>query len=84
MAGAPLFTRSQAAHHLCELGFKIAPATLAKKACVGGGPLFIKAGNRALYRASDLEAWLATESTLKTSTSDTGRPLQPLRDGGAQ
>ena len=35
----------------------------------GGGPLFVKAGARCLYRPEDLSAWL--ESRLRENTSQT-------------
>jgi predicted DNA-binding transcriptional regulator AlpA len=33
-------------------------ATLAKMRCMGGGPPFVKAGRRVLYRRADIKAWL--------------------------
>jgi hypothetical protein len=36
----------------------LAVATLAKMRCMGGGPPFIKAGRKILYRRGDLIAWL--------------------------
>jgi excisionase family DNA binding protein len=45
----------------------------------GGGPVFVKAGKRCLYRLSDLDDWMA--SNLRKSTSDPGheqdRAFQP-------
>jgi hypothetical protein len=32
--------------------------TLAKMRCMGGGPVFVKAGRRVLYRRADLLAWV--------------------------
>lgn len=47
-----------------------ARATLAKLRCVGGGPVFIKAGpRRVLYRVTDLDAWLDSHGT-RRSTAD--------------
>jgi len=37
----------------------------------GGGPVYVKAGGRALYRECDLLAFV--EANLRTSTSDDGR-----------
>lgn len=37
----------------------------------GGGPAFIKAGSRVVYRRADLDAWLAANRRL--STSDRGQ-----------
>lgn len=48
--------------------------TLAKLATIGGGPLFYKATNAALYRPEDLDAWaLAKIGKAQRSTSDTAR-----------
>lgn len=52
-----LLTRRQTAQHLSELGFAIQPATLARKAVVGGGPTFRKFGRTPLYKWSDVLAW---------------------------
>jgi hypothetical protein len=40
------------------------PETLAAWAVLGQGPKFFKAGGRALYRQSDLDAWLASRVVL--------------------
>ena len=45
--------------------------TLAKLACLGGGPLFHKAANAAIYKPEDLDAWaLSKIGAAQTSTSD--------------
>jgi hypothetical protein len=50
--------RAEAAHYLREAhGIPCAPATLAKYACVGGGPAFRKAGKFPIYSRDDLDAW---------------------------
>jgi hypothetical protein len=50
--------RNEAASHLQEThGIPCAPKTLAKLACIGGGPVFQKYGRLPLYRLSDLDAW---------------------------
>jgi hypothetical protein len=67
------FGRKDAAHFLTEQGYKTAPATLAKLACIGGGPLFESFGRRPLYREADLLAWAASRTTgPRRSTSDPG------------
>lgn len=38
--------------------------------CRGGGPAFVKAGRRCLYRLEDLDAWALANR--RTSTSDPG------------
>lgn len=48
-------------------------ATLAKLACLGGGPTFRKAGPAALYEPAALDEWaLAKISAPKRSTSHEG------------
>jgi hypothetical protein len=45
--------------------------TLAKLACVGGGPIFHKAANAAIYKPEDLDSWaLAKIGAPQRSTSD--------------
>lgn len=46
--------------------------TLAKLACLGGGPVFRKAGKIVLYRTEELDCWAASRiSHPMHSTSDT-------------
>ena len=50
--------RSDAARYIREThGIPCAPATLAKLACIGGGPAFRKFGNIPIYSRQDLDAW---------------------------
>ena len=50
--------RADAARYLREThGIPCAPATLAKYACLGGGPPFRKAGKFPIYSRDDLDAW---------------------------
>jgi hypothetical protein len=50
--------RNIAARYLSEnWGITRAPQTLAKLACVGGGPRFVKAGRIPLYKPEDLDSW---------------------------
>ena len=65
--------RKEAAQFLTDQGYKTAPATLAKLACIGGGPPFESFGRRPLYREVDLLAWAQSRSTgPRRSTSDPG------------
>jgi hypothetical protein len=49
-------------------------STLAKLACVGGGPIFHKAGRSVLYTIDDLDAWAQAKiGAPQRSTSDKGR-----------
>jgi predicted DNA-binding transcriptional regulator AlpA len=45
----------------------LAVATLAKMRCMGGGPIFVKAGRRVLYRRSDIVAWLDARRVKNTT-----------------
>src|SRR5215471_17720308 len=65
--------RKEAASFLNAHGYRTAPATLAKLACIGGGPAFESFGRRPLYREAELLAWAKARSTgLRRSTSDPG------------
>jgi hypothetical protein len=67
--------RSEAAQYISETyGFSCSEKTLAKLACVGGGPAFRKAGRIPLYAASDLDDWAHSKmSPLVRSTSELSR-----------
>jgi hypothetical protein len=70
--------RKQAAQFLTERGYRTAHATLAKLACVGGGPTFHSFGRKPLYREADLLAWAeGRTSGPRRSTSDLGYRGQP-------
>lgn len=43
--------------------------TLAKLACVGGGPLFRKLGRFPVYSPSDLDDWAAGRTSAKVSST---------------
>ncbi|MFZ1416652.1 MAG: DNA-binding protein [Defluviicoccus sp.] len=66
-ANAPanrLLRRAEAAAYLCaHHGIKYAPSTLAKLACVGGGPRYSLFGRTPLYRPADLDEWVASRLT---------------------
>jgi len=64
--------RADAARYLREThGIPCAPATLAKYACIGGGPTFRKAGRFPVYARDDLDTWASTRlSKALRSTSD--------------
>ena len=50
--------RAEAARYIREAhSIPCAPATLAKYACIGGGPAFRKAGKFPIYSRDDLDAW---------------------------
>ena len=56
----PLRTRAGASEYLrSRWGISRSIATLAKLACIGGGPKYVKAGRTPLYAEADLDAWAA-------------------------
>jgi hypothetical protein len=58
IAFANCMRRADAARYIREThGIPCAPATLAKMACLGGGPAFRKAGKIPIYSRDDLDAW---------------------------
>ena len=69
-----LLTRTQTAAALTAAGYPTATATLATKACRGGGPLYRTYSGRALYRWNDALAWAESRTSAprhSTSEADT-------------
>lgn len=66
-----LLRRAQAAEYIvANFGFPVSKKSLAKWACVGGGPPFRRAGRFPLYDPEDLDAWAEAKiGPLQTSTS---------------
>ena len=56
---------TEAAAYLTRHGYRVAPATLTRMRCVGGGPAFEVFGHRPVYRASDLLAWARSRTTAR-------------------
>jgi hypothetical protein len=68
---AVVLDRRAASEFLTVRGYRVAYATLAKLAVLGGGPPFRHWGRRPLYRPEDLLAWAAAKTTApKRSTSE--------------
>jgi len=66
-----LLPRNALAEALTAAGFPISSATLATKACRGGGPSFRKFGRVPLYKWSDALEWARSRlGPLVTSTSE--------------
>ncbi len=62
--------RNQASEYVTRQGLPLAKTTLQKFATVGGGPIYRRFGRRAVYLASDLDAWIASKLTApRRSTS---------------
>lgn len=70
----PRLRRWEASEYLEMVhGISYAPATLAKMASIGGGPIYQKANNTPLYAREELDAWaLARLGKPRRSTSDEG------------
>jgi len=63
--------RRESADYLTERGLKTSWRTLQKMATVGGGPLYRVFGGRAVYVATDLDAWAEKRlSAPRYSTSE--------------
>lgn len=69
----PRLRRWEASEYLkLAHGIEIAPATLAKWASVGGGPLYQKVNRTPLYPTSELDAW---------ATGKLGAPVRSSSEG---
>lgn len=70
----PRLRRREASAYLAEVhGVQEAPATLAKKACLGGGPVFESFGRVPYYRTESLDNYAESRlSGPRRSTSDLG------------
>lgn len=69
--------RKGASEYLLEVhGITLSTATLAKMACVGGGPPFEYDGRFPVYQPPRLDEYAELRlGPLRTSTSDPGRPV---------
>jgi len=67
--------RVEAAHYLREnYGIPCVPSTLAKYACIGGGPAFRRASKFPIYARDDLDAWAKSRISKRvSSTSELSR-----------
>jgi len=74
-SGKPRLRRWEASRHLLDRhGIEMAVATLAKLACLGGGPPFQKAGRVPLYPVDLLDDWaVARLGRVIHSTTEIGR-----------
>jgi len=64
-------TRRQAAEYLTSKGFPVSWKYFQKLATVGGGPIYQRFGNHALYTPENLDAWAAARlSEPRSSTSE--------------
>ena len=78
MLDEPLMRRADAAKYLHQRVGAYTAQTLAKLACTGGGPRFVKVGHFPLYKASDIEQWIAARmSPLVAHNSELGLRKEP-------
>lgn len=61
--------RAEAAEYLTAQGLRTSKNTLQKWVTTGGGPMYRRFGNRAVYLASDLDAWAASKLTAPRQTA---------------
>lgn len=68
----PRLRRWEASEYLkLAHGIRLAPATLAKMACIGGGPAFHKYRRTPLYPRDELDRWAIERlGPLRSGTSD--------------
>ena len=65
--------RREASGFLTSLGLRVAPATLAKYATLGGGPAMRHWGRMVIYDTASLVEWANAKLTARCrSTSDAG------------
>ena len=63
-APSRMLRRTEAADYVQgRWGYPLSPRTLAKLACVGGGPTFRRASRFPLYEVKDLDAWVRSKLT---------------------
>jgi hypothetical protein len=55
--------RPQAADYCTGKGLRVSKNTLQKMATTGGGPLYRRFGNRAVYATKDLDSWISEKLT---------------------
>jgi hypothetical protein len=66
--------RKAAAQYITENYFPCSPKTLAKLACIGGGPEFRRAGRIPIHEPHKLDSWVQSRiGPPVRSTSDRGR-----------
>lgn len=66
---AKFLDRAEAAEHITRRGLRTSKNTLQKYVTVGGGPVYRRFGNRAVYLAADLDAWVDEKLSAPRRTS---------------
>lgn len=62
--------RAEASAYLAEKGLPRSPKTLQKDATVGGGPVYRRYGNKAVYTVEDLDSWVQEKLSPPRRTYD--------------
>lgn len=62
-------SRPEAADYINECGLPTTKNTLQKLATTGGGPIYRRFGNRAVYLQSDLDAWIEQKLSAPLASS---------------
>jgi hypothetical protein len=63
-----------------KFNMPMAYTTLAKLACVGGGPAFRKFGSIVLYDPADIDTWVESKLTRTITRAVDAKPLTDLTD----
>jgi hypothetical protein len=63
------YSSTEASSFFGDRGFRVAVSTLAKWACVGGGPRFVKLGRRRLYTEQSLQDWLTEKLSREVAST---------------
>jgi hypothetical protein len=67
-------SRREAAEYVTERGLQYSANTLQKLASLGGGPVYRRWGNRAVYTPDDLDTWIESKLSAPLA-STTGREV---------
>lgn len=77
-------SRREASEYLCSHGYRIAPTTLAKYACLGIGPEHELFGSRPVYTERRLIEWAKGRLSSRTSTSASTVSAQKALPGSGE
>jgi len=69
MTDTRFLTREESANYLTKRGLPVSRNTLQKWATVGGGPVYRRFGNRAVYTVADLNTWVEQKLSAPRASS---------------
>lgn len=81
MHPAQYLRRKDAANYLRDKYGHGSPKTLAKLACLGGGPIFRRFGRIVLYEPAELDAWAHARITAPLSSTSDAEPYSQKLSG---